>query len=71
MESGESEQEQTTKETDKREGGHDNNDNSIVGSNDFVCRLKQQSINERGTRGKMVMMASGNNYLFSRRRGAR
>jgi hypothetical protein len=42
-----------------REGSRDDNDCTIVGSNDFFHRLKQQSTNEGGTRGEMVMMASG------------
>jgi hypothetical protein len=42
-----------------REGSRDDNDGTIVGSNGFVRRLKQQSTNEGGTRGEMVMMASG------------
>jgi hypothetical protein len=36
------------------------NDGTIVGSNGFVRRLQQQSTNEGGTRGEMVMTASGN-----------
>jgi len=35
------------------------NDGTIVGSNGFVRRLKQQSTNEGGTRGEMVTTASG------------
>jgi hypothetical protein len=35
--------------------GRDNIDDTIVGSNGFVRRLKQQSTNEGGTRGEMVM----------------
>jgi hypothetical protein len=42
-----------------REGSRDDNDGTIVGSNGFVRRLKQQSTNEGGMRGEMVMMASG------------
>jgi hypothetical protein len=42
-----------------REGKRDDNDGTIVGSNGFVRRLKQQSTNKGGTRGEMVMMASG------------
>jgi hypothetical protein len=42
-----------------REGKRDDNDCTIVGSNGFVRRLKQQSTNEGGTRGEMVMTASG------------
>ncbi len=42
-----------------RESSRDNNDGTIVGSNGFVCRLKQQSTNEGGTRGERVMTASG------------
>jgi hypothetical protein len=42
-----------------REGSRDNNDGTIVGSNVFVRRLKQQSTNEGGTRGEMVMTVSG------------
>jgi len=42
-----------------REGSRDDNDGTIVGSNGFVRRLKQQSTNEGGTRGEMVMTASG------------
>jgi hypothetical protein len=34
-------------------------DGTIVGSNGFVRRLKQQSSNEGGTRGEMAMTASG------------
>ena len=44
----------TTKATDKNEG-QDDNDDTIVGRNRFVGRLKQQSTNEGGTRGEMVM----------------
>jgi hypothetical protein len=43
-----------------REGSRDDNDGTIIGSNGFVRHLKQQSTNEGGTRGEMVMMASGN-----------
>jgi hypothetical protein len=42
-----------------REGSRDDNDGTIIGSNGFVRRLKQQSTNEGGTRGEMVMTASG------------
>ena len=42
-----------------REGSRDDNDGTIVGSNGFVRRLKQQSTNEGGMRGEMVMTASG------------
>jgi hypothetical protein len=42
-----------------REGKHDDNDGTIVGSNGFVRRLKQQSTNERGTRAEMVTTAPG------------
>jgi len=35
-----------------REGGRDGNDDTIVGSNGFVRRLKQQSTNEEGTRNE-------------------
>ena len=38
-----------------RAEGLDENDDTIVGSNGFVRRLKQQSTNEGGTRGEMVM----------------
>ena len=38
-----------------RAEGQDDNDDTIVGSNGFVRRLKQQSTNEGGTRGEMVM----------------
>ena len=41
------------------EGKRDGNDGTIVGSNGFVHRLKQQSTNEGGPRGEMVMTASG------------
>jgi hypothetical protein len=44
-----------------REGSRNDNDGTIIGSNGFFCRLKQQSTNEGGTRGEMVMMASGDN----------
>jgi len=43
-----------------REGGRDDHDDTIVDSNGFVSRLKQQSINKGGTRGEMVMTALGN-----------
>jgi len=42
-----------------REGDRDDNDDTIVGSNGFVHRLKRQSTNKGGTRGEMVMTASG------------
>jgi hypothetical protein len=42
-----------------REGFRDDNDGTIVGSNGFVRRLKQQSTNEGGMSGEMVMTASG------------
>jgi hypothetical protein len=42
-----------------REGGRDDNNDTIIGSNGFARRLKQQSTNEGGTRGEMVMTASG------------
>ncbi len=58
MGSGESERGWTTKQP-TREGSRDNNDGTIVGSNGFVRRLKQQSTNEGGTRGERVMTASG------------
>jgi hypothetical protein len=38
-----------------RAEGRDDNDDTIVGSNGFVRRLKQQSTNKGGTRGEMVM----------------
>jgi hypothetical protein len=58
MGSGESGWGRTTKQP-TREGSRDDNDGTIVGSNGFVRRLKQQSTNKGGTRGEMVMMASG------------
>ena len=42
-----------------REGSPDDNDGTIVGINGFARRLKQQSTNEGGTRGEMVMTTSG------------
>jgi hypothetical protein len=42
-----------------REGSPDDNDGTIVGSNGFARRLKQQSTNKEGTRGEMVMTALG------------
>jgi hypothetical protein len=43
-----------------REGSPDDNDGTaIVGSNGFARRLNQQSTNEGGTRGEMVMTAPG------------
>jgi hypothetical protein len=42
-----------------REGKRDDKNGTIVGSNGFVRRLKQQSTNKRGMRGEMVMTASG------------
>jgi hypothetical protein len=42
-----------------REGKRDDNDGTIVGSNGFVRRLKQQSTNKGGTRGEMVATDSG------------
>ena len=42
------------KQPTRAEGQDDNND-TIVGSNGFVRRLKQQSTNEGGTKGEMVM----------------
>jgi hypothetical protein len=38
-----------------RAEGLDENDDTIVGSNGFVRRLKQQSTNKGGMRGEMVM----------------
>jgi hypothetical protein len=38
-----------------RAEGRDDYDDTIVGSNGFVRRLKQQSTNKGGTRGEMVM----------------
>jgi hypothetical protein len=38
-----------------RAEGQDDSDNTIVGSNGFVRCLNQQSTNEGGTRGEMVM----------------
>ena len=38
-----------------RAEGRDDNNDTIIGSNGFVHRLKQQSTNEGGTRGEMVM----------------
>ena len=35
-----------------REGGRDDNDGTIIGSNGFVRRLKQQSTNKGGTRNE-------------------
>jgi hypothetical protein len=46
-------------ESNRQDGSPDNNDGTIVGSNGFARRLKQQSTNEGGTRGEMVMTASG------------
>jgi hypothetical protein len=42
-----------------RGGSPYDNDGTIIGSNGFARRLKQQSTNEGGTRGEMVMTASG------------
>jgi len=38
-----------------RAEGRDDNNDTIIGSNGFVHHLKQQSTNEGGTRGEMVM----------------